>query len=60
MLPAPCLERPDAIPPHRRLLPTAMARANVDAWVVLCREDANEPLAAHVGGENAGAPIALD
>ncbi|WP_224368913.1 M24 family metallopeptidase [Hyalangium versicolor] len=37
-----------------RLLAQAMARAEVDAWVVLCRENANDPLAAHVGGENAG------
>lgn len=42
-----------------RLLPQAMARANVDAWVVLCRENANDPLAAHVGGENAGGTLAI-
>lgn len=42
----------------RRLLPAAMREANVDAWVVLLRENANDPLALHVGGENAGAPSA--
>ena len=38
----------------RTLLPGAMERAGVDAWVVVCRENANDPLALHVGGENAG------
>jgi Xaa-Pro aminopeptidase len=38
----------------RRLLPEAMRRAGVDAWIVVCRENDNDPLAAHVGGENAG------
>lgn len=42
-----------------RLLPGAMAAASVDAWVVLLRENANDPLALHVGGENAGAPAAV-
>ncbi len=42
-----------------RLLPTAMARADIDAWVILLRENANDPLALHVGGENAGAPAAV-
>lgn len=41
-----------------RLLPGAMASGGVDAWVVLLRENANDPLALHVGGENAGAPAA--
>ena len=36
-----------------RLLPQAMQLAGVDAWVVICRENANDPLAMHVGGENA-------
>jgi Xaa-Pro aminopeptidase len=36
------------------LLPRAMERAGVDAWLVVCRENANDPLALHVGGENAG------
>jgi len=38
----------------RTLLPRAMDRAGVDAWLVVCRENANDPLAPHVGGENAG------
>ncbi len=43
----------------RTLLPQAMAKANVDAWVIIVRENANDPLALHVGGENAGAPSAI-
>ena len=31
-----------------------MARAGVDAWLVLARENANDPIAAHIGAENAG------
>jgi len=42
-----------------RLLPAAMREAGIDAWVVLLRENANDPLALHVGGENAGAPSAV-
>ncbi len=38
----------------RTLLPRAMERAEVDVWLVICRENANDPLALHVGGENAG------
>ena len=37
-----------------KLLPKAMASANVDCWIVICRENNNDPIAAHVGGENAG------
>lgn len=37
-----------------RLLPEAMDRAGVDAWFVVCRENDNDPLARHVGCENAG------
>ncbi len=36
------------------LLPTAMEAAGVDAWLLLCRENNNDPLADHVGCENAG------
>ena len=43
----------------RTLLPRAMAAAGVDAWVIMLRENANDPLALHVGGENAGAPAAV-
>ena len=35
------------------LLPQAMKAANVDAWLILCRENHNDPIATHVGGENA-------
>ncbi|HMP28462.1 MAG TPA: M24 family metallopeptidase, partial [Saprospiraceae bacterium] len=40
----------------RTLLAPAMQRAGVDAWAILCRDNVNDPIAAHVGGENAGAP----
>lgn len=43
----------------RTLLPTAMQLAGVDAWVVICRENANDPLAMHIGGENAGGTAAF-
>lgn len=36
------------------LLPIAMTSAKVDAWFVVCRENNNDPLADHIGGENAG------
>lgn len=42
-----------------RLLPAAMREAEVDAWVTFLRENANDPLALHIGGENAGAPAAV-
>jgi Xaa-Pro aminopeptidase len=38
------------------LLPQAMRRANVNVWAVLCRSNNNDPLAKHVGCENAVAP----
>jgi len=38
----------------RTLLGPAMARAGVDAWIVLARENANDPIASHIGAENAG------
>lgn len=41
------------------LLPEAMRRASVDAWLVVCRENDNDPLALHVGGENAGGAAAF-
>jgi Xaa-Pro aminopeptidase len=37
-----------------QLLPQAMDRAKIDAWMVICRENNNDPMALHVGGENAG------
>lgn len=36
------------------LLPAALKAAQVDAWLVVCRENNNDPLADHVGCENAG------
>ncbi|NVJ60508.1 MAG: aminopeptidase P family protein [Gammaproteobacteria bacterium] len=42
-----------------QLLPKAMASANVDAWISICRENNNDPLAEHIGCENAGAPAAV-
>ena len=36
------------------LLPKAMNETGVDAWLTLCRENYNDPLAEHIGGENAG------
>ena len=42
-----------------RLLPDAMDRADVDAWLVLCRENDNDPMARHVGCENAGGEAAF-
>jgi Xaa-Pro aminopeptidase len=38
------------------LLAPAMERAEVDAWAVLCRSNNNDPMAKHIGGENAIAP----
>lgn len=38
------------------LLPVAMQRAGVDAWAILCRSNNNDPLALHIGCENAVAP----
>ncbi len=42
-----------------RLLPAALRETAVDAWITIVRENANDPLALHVGGENAGAPSAV-
>jgi Xaa-Pro dipeptidase len=61
---APAFDGPSPWPAIRReriarLLPGAMRAAQVDAWVVMLRENANDPLALHVGGENAGAPSAV-
>lgn len=38
----------------QELLPSAMDRAGVEAWIVICRENNNDPMALHIGGENAG------
>ena len=37
-----------------QLLPKALKAANVNAWLVICRENNNDPIADHIGGENAG------
>ncbi len=37
-----------------QLLPQALATTNADAWLIVCRENNNDPLAEHVGCENAG------
>ncbi len=36
-----------------KLLPSAMQSAGVDCWISICRENNNDPLAIHIGGENA-------
>lgn len=36
------------------LLPQALKNAQVDAWLTLCRENNNDPIAEHIGCENAG------
>lgn len=38
----------------QKLLPEAMKAASVDAWIIICRENNNDPIAHHIGGENAG------
>lgn len=41
------------------LLPKALEAAKVDSWLVICRENNNDPLADHIGGENAGGTAAF-
>lgn len=36
------------------LLPTAMDMTKISNWLIVCRENDNDPLAIHVGCENAG------
>ncbi len=43
----------------KELLPNALKAAEVDAWLVICRENNNDPLADHIGGENAGGTAAF-
>ena len=38
----------------QKLLPQAMQAAGVDAWIIICRENNNDPISHHIGGENAG------
>lgn len=42
-----------------KLLPKALITSNVDCWLVVCRENNNDPIADHVGGENAGGTAAF-
>lgn len=42
-----------------QLLPEALKNADVDVWLVLCRENYNDPIAVHVGGENASGTAAF-
>lgn len=42
-----------------QLLPEALKSAGVDAWLVICRENYNDPIATHVGGENASGTAAF-
>jgi Xaa-Pro aminopeptidase len=42
-----------------KLLPKAMRAAGVDVWAIFVRENDNDPLAVHVGGENAGGTAAI-
>ena len=37
-----------------QLLPAAMEATDLDAWLVICRENDNDPMADQIGGENAG------
>lgn len=41
------------------LLPKALKAAEVDCWMVICRENNNDPIADHIGGENAGGTAAF-
>lgn len=41
------------------LLPDALRETGVDAWMIVCRENNNDPLADHIGGENAGGTAAF-
>lgn len=42
-----------------QLLPDALKNAGVDSWLVICRENHNDPIATHVGGENASGSAAF-
>lgn len=37
-----------------KLLPEALKTVAIDCWLVVCRENNNDPMAEHIGGENAG------
>jgi len=42
-----------------KLLPQALKSAKVDCWLSICRENNNDPIADHIGGENAGGTAAF-
>jgi len=42
-----------------QLLPEALKNAEVASWLVICRENYNDPIATHVGGENASGTAAF-
>ncbi|MFN5331791.1 MAG: aminopeptidase P family protein, partial [Bacteroidota bacterium] len=42
-----------------QLLPEALKNAQIDSWLVICRENYNDPIATHVGGENASGTAAF-
>ncbi|MDX5339880.1 MAG: aminopeptidase P family protein [Cyclobacteriaceae bacterium] len=42
-----------------QLLPEALKNSGVEVWLVLCRENYNDPIATHVGGENASGTAAF-
>jgi len=42
-----------------KLLPEALQSAGVDCWLIICRENNNDPIADHIGGENAGGTAAF-
>ena len=42
-----------------QLLPNALKNAGVASWLVVCRENYNDPIATHVGGENASGTAAF-
>ena len=41
------------------LLLKALEASEVDCWLVICRENHNDPIANHIGGENAGGTAAF-
>lgn len=43
----------------KTLLPQAMQEAQIPAWLIICRENNNDPLAKHIGCENAGKTAAF-
>jgi len=42
-----------------KLLPGVMKDSGIDAWLIVCRENNNDPLALHIGGENASGSAAF-